>query len=100
MHAGIYSYANARKCYIRYLLVYAVTNYCEGSPCSHLCLLSSSSPTNYTCACPEGTSLMDDGVNCTEVSNVTATPPRRGIGTYLRHLFTVLLPLSTPTELK
>ena len=58
-----------------------VTNYCEDSPCSHLCLLSASSPTNYACACPEGSSLMADGVSCTEVevTNVTAGPPERGV---------------------
>ena len=56
-----------------------VTNYCEGSPCSHLCLLSATSPTNYTCACPEGSSLLGDGVSCSEVTNVTIAPPQRGI---------------------
>ena len=55
-----------------------VTNYCEDSPCSHLCLLSANSSTNYTCACPFGSSLMADGRTCTQIANVTVTPPLSG----------------------
>ncbi|KAG8559732.1 hypothetical protein GDO81_017431 [Engystomops pustulosus] len=39
-------------------------NPCASNPCSHLCLLSSSSSKFYSCACPSGSSLMADSVNC------------------------------------
>ena len=47
-----------------------VSNYCEENPCSHLCLLSSSSPTNFSCACPQGSFLLPDGVTCKN-NNIT-----------------------------
>uniref|UniRef100_H2YAY1 EGF-like domain-containing protein n=1 Tax=Ciona savignyi TaxID=51511 RepID=H2YAY1_CIOSA len=37
----------------------AGTNYCEGNPCSHICLLGNFRPRYYTCACPVGSSLTD-----------------------------------------
>lgn len=42
--------------YVSYERQPAVSNPCEvnNGGCSHLCLLSSSSPSNYTCACHEG----------------------------------------------
>ncbi|XP_014208646.1 low-density lipoprotein receptor-related protein 6 [Copidosoma floridanum] len=32
--------------------------------CSHLCLLSSRRPAGYSCACPTGVRLLEDGRNC------------------------------------
>lgn len=32
--------------------------------CSHLCLLSSTNPLGYSCACPTGIKLLEDGKNC------------------------------------
>ncbi|XP_069472259.1 low-density lipoprotein receptor-related protein 2 isoform X2 [Ambystoma mexicanum] len=40
------------------------SNPCAASPCSHLCLLSSSGPRFYSCTCPSGWSLDTDSVNC------------------------------------
>eukprot|EP00731_Ephydatia_muelleri_P017667 Em0010g765a len=42
--------------YISYDRQPAASNPCEvnNGECSHLCLLSSASPSNYTCGCPEG----------------------------------------------
>ncbi|XP_067405392.1 low-density lipoprotein receptor-related protein 2 isoform X6 [Emydura macquarii macquarii] len=42
-------------------------NSCATSPCSHLCLLSSSGPRFYSCACPSGWTLSPDNVNCMRV---------------------------------
>ncbi|XP_069081387.1 low-density lipoprotein receptor-related protein 2 [Pleurodeles waltl] len=43
-------------------------NVCASSSCSHLCLLSSSGPRFYSCACPSGWSLDTDSVNCRQDS--------------------------------
>uniref|UniRef100_F7CLL4 Low-density lipoprotein receptor-related protein 2 n=1 Tax=Monodelphis domestica TaxID=13616 RepID=F7CLL4_MONDO len=40
------------------------TNSCASAPCSHLCLLSSSGPRFYSCACPSGWTLSSDSINC------------------------------------
>ncbi|XP_068936741.1 low-density lipoprotein receptor-related protein 2 isoform X2 [Petaurus breviceps papuanus] len=40
------------------------TNSCTSAPCSHLCLLSSSGPRFYSCACPSGWTLSSDSINC------------------------------------
>ncbi|XP_072468339.1 low-density lipoprotein receptor-related protein 2 isoform X2 [Notamacropus eugenii] len=40
------------------------TNSCTSAPCSHLCLLSSSGPRFYSCACPSGWTLSSDFINC------------------------------------
>ncbi|XP_023355035.1 low-density lipoprotein receptor-related protein 2 isoform X2 [Sarcophilus harrisii] len=40
------------------------TNSCISAPCSHLCLLSSSGPRFYSCACPSGWTLSSDSINC------------------------------------
>uniref|UniRef100_A0A8D0H975 Low-density lipoprotein receptor-related protein 2 n=1 Tax=Sphenodon punctatus TaxID=8508 RepID=A0A8D0H975_SPHPU len=42
-------------------------NSCASSSCSHLCLLASSGPRFYTCACPSGWTLSPDNVNCMRV---------------------------------
>ncbi|KAJ7345670.1 hypothetical protein JRQ81_001620, partial [Phrynocephalus forsythii] len=42
-------------------------NFCDKSPCSHLCLLSSSGPRFYSCSCPSGWTLSPDHVNCMRV---------------------------------
>ncbi|NXN98396.1 LRP2 protein, partial [Rhinopomastus cyanomelas] len=39
-------------------------NPCVASPCSHLCLLSSSGPLFFSCACPSGWTLSPDNRNC------------------------------------
>jgi len=39
-------------------------NYCSENKCSHSCLLSSNSSSNYTCACPEGLKLGSDSLSC------------------------------------
>ena len=39
-------------------------NLCLDNDCSHLCLLSSARDEGYTCACPIGMELADDGVSC------------------------------------
>ena len=39
-------------------------NPCEGSNCSHVCLLSATDESGYTCACPEGSSLEGDDKTC------------------------------------
>lgn len=41
-----------------------VENPCQHHKCSHLCLLSSSSPHGYTCACPMHQVLKDDHHTC------------------------------------
>ncbi|XP_019378305.1 PREDICTED: low-density lipoprotein receptor-related protein 2 [Gavialis gangeticus] len=42
-------------------------NSCASASCSHLCLLSSSGPRFYSCACPSGWTLSPDNVNCMRV---------------------------------
>ncbi|XP_048725147.2 low-density lipoprotein receptor-related protein 2 isoform X1 [Caretta caretta] len=44
-------------------------NSCASSSCSHLCLLSSSGPRFYSCACPSGWTLSPDNVNCMRVEH-------------------------------
>ena len=41
-----------------------IENPCDGNPCSDVCLLSSAVREGYTCACPRGGQVMDDGVTC------------------------------------
>ncbi|XP_038048390.1 low-density lipoprotein receptor-related protein 4-like [Patiria miniata] len=46
-------------------LHYDVVNYCDVFPsCSHHCLPSPASPTNFTCACPPMAYLDTDGSTC------------------------------------
>uniref|UniRef100_A0A803V497 Low-density lipoprotein receptor-related protein 2 n=1 Tax=Ficedula albicollis TaxID=59894 RepID=A0A803V497_FICAL len=44
-------------------------NSCASSPCSHLCLLSSSGPLFFSCACPSGWILSPDNRNCLRVEH-------------------------------
>uniref|UniRef100_A0A8C3C9S1 Low-density lipoprotein receptor-related protein 2 n=1 Tax=Cairina moschata TaxID=8855 RepID=A0A8C3C9S1_CAIMO len=44
-------------------------NSCASSPCSHLCLLSSSGPLFFSCACPSGWMLSPDNRNCMRVEH-------------------------------
>uniref|UniRef100_A0A8C4XVC9 Low-density lipoprotein receptor-related protein 2 n=1 Tax=Falco tinnunculus TaxID=100819 RepID=A0A8C4XVC9_FALTI len=44
-------------------------NSCASSPCSHLCLLSSSGPLFFSCACPSGWILSPDSRNCMRVEH-------------------------------
>ncbi|KGL73134.1 Low-density lipoprotein receptor-related protein 2, partial [Tinamus guttatus] len=44
-------------------------NSCSSSPCSHLCLLSSSGPLFFSCACPSGWTLSPDNRNCLRVEH-------------------------------
>ncbi|NWU34611.1 LRP2 protein, partial [Hylia prasina] len=44
-------------------------NSCASSPCSHLCLLSSSGPLFFSCACPSGWILSPDNRNCMRVEH-------------------------------
>uniref|UniRef100_A0A8U8BUY5 Low-density lipoprotein receptor-related protein 2 n=1 Tax=Geospiza parvula TaxID=87175 RepID=A0A8U8BUY5_GEOPR len=44
-------------------------NSCASSPCSHLCLLSSSGPLFFSCACPSGWILSPDNRNCIRVEH-------------------------------
>ncbi|XP_025940300.1 low-density lipoprotein receptor-related protein 2 [Apteryx rowi] len=44
-------------------------NSCSSSPCSHLCLLSSSGPLFFSCACPSGWMLSPDNRNCMRVEH-------------------------------
>ena len=39
-------------------------NPCDGSNCSHICLLSSLAEDGFVCACPDGGTLNDDGQTC------------------------------------
>ena len=39
-------------------------NPCDGTACSHLCLLSAVASAGYVCACPDGAVLEDNGVDC------------------------------------
>ena len=39
-------------------------NKSENGGCSHLCLLSSTKQLNYSCACPTGIKLLEDGKTC------------------------------------
>ncbi|XP_076800304.1 low-density lipoprotein receptor-related protein 4-like isoform X2 [Clavelina lepadiformis] len=41
----------------------------DNGGCSHLCLRSPVSKTGYTCACPTGVRLHDDGKTCTDLPN-------------------------------
>ena len=52
---------------INFIHLFAVTNFCEDNPCSHICLLSSNSPTKYTCACPLGYALTMDETSCMDI---------------------------------
>ncbi|NWR88915.1 LRP2 protein, partial [Furnarius figulus] len=44
-------------------------NPCASFPCSHLCLLSSSGPHFFSCACPSGWILSPDNRNCMRVEH-------------------------------
>ena len=60
-----------------------VSNPCRNNNrgCSHLCLLSSTSPTNYTCSCPAGLMLGSNQLNCTDA---TCRLPCQNGGTCVR----------------
>ena len=47
-----------------FLLFFAVENPCEESGCSHICLLSATSETGYTCSCAQGAGLQNDEKTC------------------------------------
>ncbi|XP_028397022.1 low-density lipoprotein receptor-related protein 8-like [Dendronephthya gigantea] len=44
----------------------------QNGGCSHLCLLSSNSSRNFTCRCPTGMVLRDDGKSCSPSGNQTS----------------------------
>lgn len=56
------------------LFFFSGINSCASSPCSHLCLLSSSGPLFFSCACPSGWMLSPDNRNC-----------MRGMAAIMRH---------------
>ena len=41
-----------------------IVNPCDGHDCSDMCLLSSTVRRGYTCACPRGGEIMEDGRTC------------------------------------
>ena len=44
---------------------FSVTNPCDGTSCTFMCLLSSTDPNGYSCACPDGYELASDSSGCT-----------------------------------
>lgn len=46
------------------IFFFTVDNSCDGNNCSHLCLLSSTREDGYSCACPDGSVLLNDSLSC------------------------------------
>ena len=52
------------SCKRRHFPCKGIENPCGGNDCSHVCLLSSATCKGYSCACPGGGKIMDDGKTC------------------------------------
>uniref|UniRef100_A0A8C9EZD8 EGF-like domain-containing protein n=1 Tax=Pavo cristatus TaxID=9049 RepID=A0A8C9EZD8_PAVCR len=60
-------------------------NSCASSPCSHLCLLSSSGPLFFSCACPSGWMLSPDNRNCMRGKVVVVRHEKKNLTDFHSH---------------
>ena len=58
------SFMEAKMLQFPSLFFLSANNTCSGSGCSHICLLSAARAEGFTCMCPDGYSLGENGREC------------------------------------
>ena len=58
------SFTEAKMLLFPSLFFLSANNTCSGSGCSHICLLSAARTEGFTCMCPDGYSLGENGREC------------------------------------